>query len=239
MNIDEVYVIEDSGVPLYYYRGQVTMLDENIYALQSGFFTALASFGNEIGEGELKLIAFEEKTYALSQTGYVLVIYGLKGKFDEIEINEIGDELLKTTNHVAELLPTEESDIGNRLGKRKMDNFIDSFGNFLVREGIIDEPVKEKAKDFKTQLQSLLYKSIGYQPGVCNIGRSERLKRLTNGLLMYILTLVLYGFIIFLEWPTWLVFFLLFPLLIAFMQLFQYSFKFCVKNALSRQYNMN
>ncbi len=237
--IDEIYVIQEDGLPLYYYRGKTSLLNEDFYTLQSGLFTALLQFGAQLGEGELRLISFEEKTYALQGNKSLLLIFGVKNKLNEIDLSAIEQQLISASNHITELVPESDISPSYVMKKSQMDDFVDSFGGFLVRQKIIEQEEVKKAGDFKNQLQSLVLKSIGYQPGVCNIGKTERLKRLKNGFLTFIVTLILYFVIVFFALPNWLVFLLFLPLMMGFMHVYQYLFRFCVKNALTRKYNMS
>ncbi|WP_418280526.1 hypothetical protein [Halorubrum sp. DTA98] len=67
-----------------------------------------------------------------------------------------------------------------------------------------------------------------YQPGVCNIGPSERRKRLALGVASLLAAVVLVAAVLAIGWRSWTLLFTLFPLYGAAMGVLQYRERFCV-----------
>ena len=67
-----------------------------------------------------------------------------------------------------------------------------------------------------------------YQPGVCNIGPTQRRRRLLLGVSSLVSTVVLVAVAVAAEWPRWTLAFTMFPLYGAAMGFLQYRERFCV-----------
>lgn len=87
-------------------------------------------------------------------------------------------------------------------------------------------------------MQKFIFKSIGYTPGQCNIGRAERLKRLI-GMMGFVAAIISAILIMFFNGNPWFMLTLDVPLGMGFFSLYQYLFKFCVVNGLTKKYDMH
>ena len=90
----------------------------------------------------------------------------------------------------------------------------------------------------RSLMQKFIFNSIGYKPGQCNIGPAERMKRLLMGMAMLPIALAGALAIILLNASPYWMFTLVIPLYVVFNGIYQYYFKFCAINGLTKKYNM-
>ncbi|MFC5278016.1 hypothetical protein ACFPM1_04450 [Halorubrum rubrum] len=67
-----------------------------------------------------------------------------------------------------------------------------------------------------------------YQPGVCNIGPTQRRRRLLLGVVSLLSAVALVAAILAVDWPRWTLLSTIFPLYGAAMGYFQHRERFCV-----------
>jgi len=83
--------------------------------------------------------------------------------------------------------------------------------------------------------RKFIFKSMGYEPGKCNIGPLERQKRLAVGMAGFIVTLLTLWLMITFGVQKELRLLLFFPLMWSFIGFYQYFFRFCVANGLAKK----
>ncbi|NHJ84531.1 MAG: hypothetical protein FK734_03665 [Asgard group archaeon] len=215
-------------------------MNDDWYVLQSGFFVALSNFASEMTNDRLKYVILENRLYALDEVSDVLVIFGDKQQMTQEVIDKLKNNLLKATNHLnsifAKYKVRPETTITNSL--RTINDIANEFGDYLKNEQLVEDDHPFDPLASRSLMQKFIFKSIGYQPGQCNIGRAERLKRLLTGIPFLIIGVI--GALI--MWfyqanPFW-AFLLAVPFFMFFFGLFQYFFKFCAVNGLTKKYDM-
>ncbi len=235
--LDEVLVIRESLPIFYYNRDPAVAFDDDHYILQSGFFVALSAFANELSDDKLKYIVLENKLYALDEVSEILVIFGDKEKMTQEVVNKLQEDISKAAKHLNYLIE-----------KHEMEQFIPSqevlsviakdFGEYLKKENLVEDDSPFDPNKSRSMMQKFIFSTIGYKPGQCNIGHAERLKRLMIGLMGFVVTII--GSILFMVFSIneWYMLLLAVPLFMGFFGLYQYSFKFCAVNGLTKKYDM-
>lgn len=237
--INKIYLINEGGLPLYYFdKTGKTSTEDTEYILQSGFFVAIMQFANEMGSEELRFIVFESTNYVVKKFSNGLIL--IFASTERIEnLREVEKALEKTATFVKETIEEEKMDPNAVVGSGKSVVVADKIKVFLVAEGLVDEESAGfDAKRSTEFFQDAIFKSIGYVPGQCNIGPEARQRRLITGLGGLVLTLLLFFGMYELGLLRELRLLLVIPLFMSFQGFYQYFFKFCVVNALKKQYDM-
>ncbi len=235
--LDEILVIKESLPIFYYNRDPDIALSEDWYLLQSGFFVALSQFANEMSDDKLKYIVLENKLYALDEVSDILLIFGDKEKMDQEVVDKLQKNLKKASNYLNYLIEKYNVDFFSS-SQQQMNELADDFGEYLKTEDLVEDDTPFDPKASRSMMQKFIFKSIGYKPGQCNIGPAERMKRLLMGMSMLpfviggALTIMLLG-----ANPFWMLTLML-PLIMTFMGIYQYYFKFCAVNGLTKKYQM-
>ncbi|MCY3412849.1 MAG: hypothetical protein INQ03_14525 [Candidatus Heimdallarchaeota archaeon] len=230
--VSEIQIIEKSGIPIYYYSDLVVDDADNRMYLEAGFFTAITQFALELNQGEIKSIALEQKTYLLSKTPEVILIYSTDENNLREDIRSIGE----TSSFIS--LSVTKYNISSSSSNKEFEPFINDVNKYLKEQGLIKDEGQQYT-GVRDKVQSLVFKSVGYNPGECNIGPQQKLMRLSAGLGFTILSIILFGAMVLFNLSN----LLLIPLFIinffAVQQYVQVRANFCIANALMGQYNMN
>jgi len=221
--LDEVLVIRESLPIFYYNRDPAVAFDDDHYILQSGFFVALSAFANELSDDKLKYIVLENKLYALDEVSEILVIFGDKEKMTQEVVNKLQEDITKATKYLNSLIE-----------KHNMEQFIPTQDDLslLAKDSPFD------LNKSRSMMQKFIFSTIGYKPGQCNIGHAERLKRLMIGMMGFVAAIIGAILIMVFSWNAWYMLLLAVPLFMGFFGLYQYSFKFCAVNGLTKKYDM-
>ncbi|MHA1211755.1 MAG: hypothetical protein ACTSSH_04760 [Candidatus Heimdallarchaeota archaeon] len=235
--LDEILIIQES-LPIFYYNRDPDMAyDEDRYILQSGFFVALSAFANEMSDEKLKYIVLENRLYALDEVSNILLIFGDKEKMSESVIQKLQTDLAKAANYLNTLLGGQaQQNLMSTQGN--LNEIATQFGDYLIKENLIEDDATFEPYKSRSMMQKFIFKTIGYQPGQCNIGPAERLKRLMMAIPFLFLAIVGALLIFFLDANPYYAFILAVPLLMFFFGMFQYFFKFCAINGLTKKYDM-
>lgn len=244
MQIDEIFVIAESGLPIFYYNSDKTKEESDDFIMQSSFFTAIGAFAQEMSKDEIKHVIFEKKGYAIKN----LSDYGLKvifGEFSsEIDLTAAETQIATTSGFVNGFLSSSFPNGIETIIEEDVNKFNKALQDYLMDSKLIPDTSKFKTvEEQNKRVKSFIYNSLGYKPGQCNIGKVERQKRLLTGLGFGILSAIILIGLIFLEnnfdIPRELRLLLLpLPIFMAFQGFYQYFFKFCVSNALKNRYQM-
>ncbi len=235
--LDEILVIKESLPIFYYNRDPDIALSEDWYILQSGFFVALSQFANEMSDDKLKYIVLENKLYALDEVSDILLIFGDKEKMSQEVVNKLQSNLKKASNYLNYLIEKHNVDF-LYASQLQMNDLAKDFGEYLKTEELVEDDTPFDPQASRSMMQKFIFKSIGYKPGQCNIGPAERMKRLLMGMSM--LPFVIGGAltIMFLGANAFWMLTLILPLIMTFMGIYQYYFKFCAVNGLTKKYQM-
>lgn len=235
--LDEVLVIRES-IPLFYYNSDPNIaMSDDWYLLQSGFFVALSQFANETSHEKLKYIVLENKLYALDEASSLLLIFGDKEQLSDEVVAKLQNDISKAAKYLEYLI--DKHNIGSiALSNIELSKIAVDFGDYLKTEKLVLDDSPFDPKQSRSLMQKFIFKSIGYVPGQCNIGPAERAKRLLTGIGGFILAIIGAFLIYFFEAaPLWTL--ILAPaIFFGFYGLFQYFFKFCVVNGLSKKFDM-
>ncbi len=242
--INEVYVIQESGIPLYYYNYEQIIskiqVRDDFYTLQAGFFAALVQFGSELAQDELKYIIFNNRTYGIKRSNDLFVVFSDNIQLSVEQLKELDKKLEIASSYINKKLGDTNLDITYAINEHQMEQLIGNFSEFLYQEKIIEKEEILDKNVLKNQVQKFVFKAIGYEPGKCNIGHRERMIRLTMGMISMIIGLVYFALVaVYPILPIWTVFFTFIPFLIGFVGIYQSFFRFCVSNAFRKVYNMN
>ena len=241
--INEVYVIQNSGIPIYYYNYDQLVKEfdepEVSYTLQAGFFAAIVQFGAELAKDELRYIIFNNRTYGIKKSNDLYVVFSENIQLTVSQLQDLDKKLDSASSYFEEKLEGQPIDISIVANEEAMDQIVGNFNEFLVKENIIKQDIPIDKNKMKKQVQNFVFKSVGYEPGKCNIGKKERMHRLSIGLISISIGLVLFAAIFLIGLPEWTTFFLVIPFFLGFNGVYQYFFRFCVTNALTKQYNMS
>ncbi len=247
--IDEVFVIQDSGIPLFHWSREDEKNESDEYILQSSLFQALSAFAQEMAQDEIKFVIFENKSFAIKNIGN----YRMKlvfGQFSpDVDLKNSEKFIHGTSGFINGFMAGNYPDGINDFVEKQTEHFNETIKDHLIKENIIPSPKVDKImtdKENRQRVQGFLFKSLGYKPGQCNIGPQERQRRLLTGFGLGALSLLILIGIVYLEQltPDYAEFFrtlrliIVFPLFMSFQGLYQYFFKFCVTNALKNQYSM-
>jgi len=242
--INEVYVIKDSGIPLFYYNYDQLVSDDPVsddrHTLEAGFFAAIVQFGVELANDELRYVVFDNRTYGIKRNQDIYVVFSENVQLSVGQLEDLDKKLSTASEFISERFAGKPLDIAMAVNEEAMDKLIGDFSSFLVQKEIIQEDVPLDTGRLKKQVRNFVFKSVGYEPGKCNIGKREKMKRLSVGLIFITISLALFSVIALIpSIPVWITFFLIFPLFMGFNGIYQYFFRFCVTNALKKQYDMN
>ena len=235
--LDEILVIRESLPIFYYNRDPAVAFDDDHYILQSGFFVALSAFANEMNDDKLKYIVLENKLYALDEVSEILVIFGDKEKMTQNVVDKLQEDITKATKYLNHLI--EKHEMEQFIPSQEILNLLaKDFGDYLKQENLVEDDSPFDPNKSRSMMQKFIFSTIGYKPGQCNIGHAERLKRLMIGLMGFVVTII--GAILFMVFSlnAWYMLLLAVPLFMGFFGLYQYSFKFCAVNGLTKKYDM-
>lgn len=235
--LDEILVIRESLPIFYYNREPDVALTEDWYLLQSGFFVALSQFANEMSKDNLKYVILEKKLYALDELSNIMLIFGNKIKMSQELIDKLHVDISKASNYLNYLI--EKHGAQKTIPSDYVLNSIgNDFGDYLRQENLVEDDSPFDVRESRSIMQKFIFKTIGYQPGQCNIGPAERFKRLLMGL-SFLPVAAIGAFLIwyFAVNPLYALT-LVVPLFMAFFGVFQFVFKFCVINGLTNKYDM-
>lgn len=240
--INEIYVIQESGIPIYYYNyDQIrdgVQITNDYYMLQAGFFAAMVQFGSELTQDELKYIVFNRRTYGVKKSKQVYIIFNENQEMDTAGLILLDKKLDAASNFLKESLAGKNIDTSYVVNSPEMDSVVNSFSRFLIDEKIIADTTPIDTSKVKSQVRNFVFKAIGYEAGKCNIGPKERMMRLTMGMISIAIGMLLFAIFVVLNLPVWSVLFLIIPFFVGFIGVYQYFFRFCVNNAFQKQYNM-
>ncbi|MHA2502839.1 MAG: hypothetical protein ACXAE3_08220 [Candidatus Kariarchaeaceae archaeon] len=235
-DIIEVQLINSAGLPVYYHNNTGEgNYDDSSMILQSSFITAIGTFATELQNGEVKLIQFELKKYLMTRAKeFSLIFTSSSPDINMVDtyngkINEVKDYL--DTKLLQDNLDFESPHSAS------LDDLLIDFDSYLRKEKLVVGGEYER-NSIREDVRSLIFKSVGYEPGKCNIGRSERIRRLNFGLTFFIISAVLLTAIVLLNLPSYLIFGLFVTNFLGFLGLLQYFYRFCTTNALAERYVM-
>lgn len=237
--IDSIMVINKSSLPLFSYDKKATkdefITDDEI--LVSSFFSAIINFASQLKADELKYIVFDKRSFVIKKTSDFTIIFSTYSKVNDSEINQLENTLDSTSSYLLKLLRDEGLLVDNPILKESvLKTMVDKFAKYLLDNGIIiDNNFDFDPLYVQRKYRKMIFKSIGYEPGKCNIGPQERQKRFIMGLYGFILSLITYLGITALSLPHEYILLLFFPLTMSFIGFYQYFFKFCVRNGLSKR----
>jgi len=232
-------VINNSSLPLFSYdkQNKKTELVSDDEILLSSFFSAITNFAEQLKADDLKYIIFEKRSFALKKTTDFTIVFSKYATFSDTELPKVQELLESTSNYLLNLL-TDEGLLNSKLALQDstLKTITEKLAKYLLDNGIvIDADFKFDPLFVQRIHRKYIFKTIGYEPGKCNIGPQERQKRFILGLYGIILTLVTYFGITALALPHVFILLLFFPLFLSFLGIYQYFFKFCVTNALSKR----
>lgn len=236
MQVEEIYIINEAGLPIFYYKKDEYIKEDSgkeDYTLRAGLFNAINQFVSEL-EDKLKYIVLEKKSYYLSENKSLLLIFGAKGRPDPTKVEQ---EMINVSTYVQQLLAETKLNT-SIVNMQKLGKVFNNLNNYLVQEQIIESDIKTDEIETKERIQNVIFKTVGYEPGKCNIGSKERLQRLILGLSSIVLSFVGFFAILYFGFPQWIRLALSVPLFFGFLGIYQYFFRFCVKNALTRKYEL-
>lgn len=232
-------VINKSSLPLFSYdkNAKKTELVTDDELLISSFFSAIINFAGQLKANELKYIVFDKRSFVVKKTADFTVIFSTYSKINDSEIGKL-ENLIETTSSYLLKLLKDEGLLANSpiLKESVLKKMVDKFAHYLLDNGIIiDADFDFDPLYVQRKYRKMIFKTIGYEPGKCNIGPQERQKRFIIGLNGFILTLISYIVITALSLPHEFTLLLFFPLTMSFIGFYQYFFRFCVRNGLSKR----
>ena len=235
--LDEILVIRES-LPIFYYNSDPEIaFSEDWYLLQSGFFVALSQFANEMSDDKLKYIVLENKLYALDEVSDILLIFGDKEKLEQDVVNKLQGDLKKAANYLNYLIEKYNLELFTP-SQQQLNGIAKDFGDYLKTEDLVEDDTPFDPMQSRSLMQKFIFNSIGYKPGQCNIGPAERMKRLLMGMSMLPVAIAGALLILLLDISPYWMFALVIPLYVVFNGIYQYYFKFCAINGLTKKYNM-
>jgi hypothetical protein len=247
--INEVFVIQDSGIPLFHWSSVSDNEESDEYILQSSLFQAISAFAHEMAKDEIEFVIFENKSFAIKN----IEKYRMKLVFGQFssEIDLKGSEkfIHGVSGFISGFLAGNYPEGINDIIEKQSTHFNKVIKDYFIKENVIPTQEEDKVKTDKQNrelVQGFLFKSLGYKPGQCNIGPVERQRRLLTGfgfgaLFLLILIGIVYFEGVFPDYSEVLRFsrlVIVIPLFMSFQGIYQYFFKFCVTNALKNQYSM-
>jgi hypothetical protein len=234
--IDEVEVISSGGVPIYYHSNEGPKNDAH-FLLQASFITALTQFANELKNGQVKLISMERKNYLLKKSNSMIIIFTSQETSAPEFLNYEG-EITDVSEYINNKLVEYKID-PQEIDTSKFDQPMKDLNVYLTEKKLIENPLEYDGGSFRGGLNSLIFRSVGYEPGKCNIGRAERMRRLSFGLTFFTLSFVLFTLFLIFELDPVFRLILAIPNFLGFLGFFQYFYRFCTTNALSESYDMH
>lgn len=121
------------------------------------------------------------------------------------------------------------------MNETQIKEIIVEFNSWLIANRIIKtESIDYYSFKMQKKFQDLVFKTIGYSPGKCNIGSQERRKRLILGLISGIIAFIEYIFLSHMNYAKEIRFLLFLPFWGFFIGIYQYFFRFCVANGISK-----
>lgn len=233
--IDEIQVINAGGIPIFYHHKDGHKEDTS-YLLQASLITALSQFAKELNNGEIKLISMERKNYLLKKEDNFILIFTSTDE-DPLNIIEYENDITKASHYLNEQFIS--SNLTEVSGDMELyDRPINEFRRYLSDENLIDLDDYD-ASGFRSEVSNLIFKSVGYEPGKCNIGRAERMKRLAFGMIWFTISFVAFAGLLIYELNPLYRLILIIPNFFGFLGLYQYFYRFCTTNAMKEQYSMN
>jgi hypothetical protein len=247
--IDEVFGIQDSGLPLFHWSRDEEEVESDDYILQSSLFQAISAFAREMAHDEIKFVIFENKSFAIKNIGkyHMKLVFGQFSS--DIDLQNSEKNIHGISGFINGFMAGNYPDGIDDLIEKQSKHFNETFKDHLIKENIIPAPERDKIltdEENREKAQGFLFKSLGYKPGQCNIGPLERQRRLLTGFGFGMLSLIILIVIVYLEGLlsdyTELLRYsrliIVFPLFMAFQGIYQYFFRLCVTNALKNQYSM-
>ncbi|MCF2144039.1 MAG: hypothetical protein K9W42_10080 [Candidatus Heimdallarchaeota archaeon] len=238
--LEEILVIRES-IPIFYYnKDPDKALSDNYYVLQSGFFVALTHFANEMSNDKLRYVVLENKLYALDEVSDVLLIFGQKEKLSAEVLSSVKEDLKKAANYLNQLFKKYQLKTAPNPSIDVIDKVAYAFGEYLKEINLVEDDRPFDPKESRSMMQKFIFNAIGYKAGQCNIGKAERQKRLIMGIISFAIAIIGAMTIFFI--PTinaYYGFLLMLPIAMGFFGLFQYFFKFCAINGLTKKYDMH
>lgn len=238
--LEEILVIRES-IPIFYYnKDPDKALSDNYYVLQSGFFVALTHFANEMSNDKLRYVVLENKLYALDEVSDVLLIFGQKEKLSAETLAVVKEELSKAAKYLNQLFNKYQLTTVANPSLKVINNIANDFGEYLKEINLVEDDRPFDPKESRSMMQKFIFNAIGYKPGQCNIGKAERQKRLILGIVSFAMAII--GAMVIYFIPTINAYFgllLMLPIAMGYFGLFQYFFRFCAINGLTKKYDMH
>jgi hypothetical protein len=245
--IDEVFVLNEGGIPIFHYDHRDPEEEDDRYFSISSFLSAMSSFANEMAADELKFVVMKNRSFALSKTPErLLLIFTQISPPEAVDLADTEVRLLNASKKVREYILTNFPQGTVALPPDHLDDIAQAVSAVLIAEKVIQEDFvleKDYSKKQRRIMQGFFSKTVGYKPGVCNIGAKERMVRLMSGFAFLFVAFLLWLALIFLENNYGIprearLLVLPIPLFLGFQGFYQYFFQFCVTNALRRKYVM-
>lgn len=230
--IDEIQIINTSGIPLYYYNQDENIDVLNRSFLQASFMSAISSFAIELDNGDVEEIRMQKKKYLLNKQKNIILIFASNTDFNEENANKVA----RAGDFLAEKIK-EYNIQPDTFDLTSTTPVFDEFDLFIQKEGITNRS-SNKLNTMKEQMNKLIFKSVGYDPGSCNIGPKQRLKRMTVGIIWFVLSFILFSITIIFQLPIWIFVPIFVINFMGFLGILQAVFKFCVVNAIIQKYDM-
>lgn len=242
--IDTLLVISKGGIPLFDFDKELgSSMENDSMIIQSGFFTAINSFAQDIEANELRYVVFDSRTYLLAKAEELLIVFGKNGSINLSEIPDLDKKLLATVKYLQDSLRRQSWSGEEYPTEEQLNNLYQNLGDYLYNNNLLAYKPNVSNRRSQKAIKKALFKSVGYEPGKCNIGPAEQQRRLNYGIL-WIAIGVVSGLLMLNYLPSEPMFqllriILIIPFFIGFQGFYQYFFKFCVTNAFSKRYNMN
>jgi len=236
--LQEIQVISNSGLPLLSFNSSEEEMAERSF-LQAGFLTAVSEFSKEVNNGDLKLIETDSVSYLMKKNKYYTSVF----TFDSPQQSfaEEQQSLQNVNNKVLEEFGEREytpADMNKDENQTKIQRLITYLSGLEITSTSKSKFIFESQKIFQN-VENLLYKSVGYVPGQCNIGKEGRLQRLTYGLILLVISLVVMLTTVVFGLPLIVRELLVVVNIGAFVCILQYFHRFCVFNGALGYYDMD
>ncbi len=232
--IDEVQIIRPDGIPVYHYTKGETFNDSSL--LEASFFTALNSFGNELGNGEIRKIIFSGKSYLVKSTDNYILTFAS----DDLESLNPYERLIEEACTRLDSYISSNEDRWRRtyiLEERSVEVF-DQFNALFHEINIVPEEEEMDFSSFRDRVNRFIFDSVGYRPGSCNIGKEGVYSRYLKGALALIVSLATVLIIAILDLSPIYRLLTIVPNTFAAFAFLQAKNRFCVVNALDGQVDM-
>jgi len=231
--IEEVQVIRSDGIPVYHYTKGESFTDGSF--LEASFFTAINSFGTELGNGEIREVIFSGKKYLVkSSNEYIIIFSGL----GEDDMKQYQESIVAVSKKLDEYIADHmDSWKGVFILEERSEEIFKAF-NEMLREMEVVDATPTNYSTFQNRMNNLLFKAVGYEPGRCNIGQEGVYARLYYAMASLVVSLVILLILTVLGLPP--IYRLLtiptnFGAILAYMQARN---RFCVSSALQGTVNM-